>query len=116
MCSSDLPLWAGYQDTALGYGIRASWSQPLISKNQEVVGTFAMYYPEARRPSESDLQLIEGAGHIGLIAIEGKRTEEALRESEERFRRMADTISDVIWITAIEPEKVLYVSPSFERI
>src|SRR5437667_1574412 len=45
-----------------------------------------------------------------------KKAEAALQESEERFRRMADAIPEVIWFTALEPEKVLYVSPSFERI
>ena len=28
----------------------------------------------------------------------------------------ADTIPEVIWITSLEPERVLYTSPSFERI
>ena len=38
------PLWADYRELALSYGLRA-WSQPLVSKNQEVLGTFGMYYP-----------------------------------------------------------------------
>jgi PAS domain-containing protein len=42
---------------------------------------------------------------------ERRRAEEALRESEERFRRMAETIPEVIWIMALEPEQMLYVSP-----
>jgi PAS domain S-box-containing protein len=42
--------------------------------------------------------------------------EAALRESEERFRQMAETISDVFWIMDIEQERVLYISPAFERI
>jgi formate hydrogenlyase transcriptional activator len=42
--------------------------------------------------------------------------EAAVRQSEERFRQMADTIPEVIWITSLEPERVLYTSPSFERI
>jgi formate hydrogenlyase transcriptional activator len=42
--------------------------------------------------------------------------EAAVRQSEERFRQMADTIPEVIWITALRPERVLYTSPSFERI
>jgi PAS domain S-box-containing protein len=45
-----------------------------------------------------------------------KRADEALRESEERFRTMADTLPEAIWIRALAPEAVLYVSPSFERI
>jgi PAS domain S-box-containing protein len=76
------PLWVDYRDAALSYGLRASWSQPLISKNHEVLGTFAMYYAEPRSPQPGDLQLIEAAGHIAVIAIERKRAEEALRRSE----------------------------------
>jgi PAS domain S-box-containing protein len=50
------PLWAEYRELALSYGLRAEWSQPLLSKNQHVLGTFGMYYPEARTPSETDLR------------------------------------------------------------
>src|SRR6266536_2695427 len=115
------PLFVNYQDgayrdLALNYGLRASWSQPLISKTDEVHGTFAMYFEKPRSPSAIDLELIKRAGHIALIAIERTRTETALQESEERFRPMADTIPEVIWITSLDPEKVLYASPSFERI
>ena len=47
---------------------------------------------------------------------ERERMTAALQESESRFRRMADATPDVIWITDLEPERVIYVSPSFERI
>ena len=80
------PLWADYRELALRYGLRAAWSQPLVSKNQDVLGTFGMYYPEARTPSETDLRLIEGAGHIAVIAIEGERSQEALRSAFEEIR------------------------------
>jgi PAS domain S-box-containing protein len=45
-----------------------------------------MYYPEARIPNETDLRLIEGAGHIAVIAIEGERSQEALRSAFEEIR------------------------------
>jgi PAS domain S-box-containing protein len=105
-----------YRDLALSYGLRASWSQPLISKSGDVLGTFAMYFSEPRTPSDNDLELIKRAGDIALIAIERCRTEEALHDSDKRFRQMADTIPEVIWITSLDPERVLYVSPSFEHI
>lgn len=44
------------------------------------------------------------------------RQEEALRESEERFRQIAETADCVFWMTERSPERVLYVSPAFERI
>ena len=34
--------------------------------------------------------------------------EAAVRQSDERFRQMADTIPEVIRITSLEPERVLY--------
>ena len=51
-----------------------------------------------------------------LAERERERINAELQESESRFRGMADATPDVIWITDVHPEKVLYASPSFERI
>jgi diguanylate cyclase (GGDEF)-like protein/PAS domain S-box-containing protein len=45
-----------------------------------------------------------------------KRTEEALRESEERFHKMSEVIPVVFWIYSPNEKKMLYVSPAFESI
>jgi two-component system, cell cycle sensor histidine kinase and response regulator CckA len=47
---------------------------------------------------------------------ERKRAEETLRESEEKFRQLADHITDVFWITSADLKKVHYVSPGYELI
>ena len=98
------PLWADYRELALSHGLRAAWSQPLLSKNQEILGTFCVSYAEPRTPSETDLRLIEGAGHIAVIAIEGERSQEALRSafeeirnSEAKLRKIIDTIPTLAW-------------------
>jgi formate hydrogenlyase transcriptional activator len=100
------PLWADYRDLALSHGLRAVWSQPLLSKNQEILGTFCVAYAEPRTPNETDLRLIKGAGHIAVIAIEGERSQEALRSafeeirnSEARLRKIIDTIPTLAWCT-----------------
>ena len=45
-----------------------------------------------------------------------KQTEEALRESEQRFRLMAKTIQDVLWISTPKMDTVIYVSPAYEKV
>ncbi|MES2534982.1 MAG: response regulator [Pseudomonadota bacterium] len=43
-----------------------------------------------------------------------RRIQAALRESEERFRQMAENIHDVFWIFSIADRQMLYVSPAYE--
>ncbi|HWB60450.1 MAG TPA: PAS domain S-box protein [Chthoniobacteraceae bacterium] len=48
-----------------------------------------------------------------------KRVEESLRESETRFRQMAENIHEVFWMVdhrAESRERMLYVSPAYEKI
>ena len=57
-----------------------------------MLGTFAMYYAEPRAPEAADLELIEAAGQIALVAIQLEQSQAALRESEGRFRLVVNTI------------------------
>ena len=103
------PLWAGVPApasprNAVAHGLRASWSQPLLSKDGEVLGTFAMYYGAPRSPDARQLQLIEDAAHIAVIAIEGERSRAALKQavaelgsSERRLRTTIDAIPTQVW-------------------
>ena len=43
-------------------------------------------------------------------------TEESLRESEERFRELAENIEEVFFAATAEPFGVTYVSPAYEKI
>src|SRR5262249_33669413 len=43
-------------------------------------------------------------------------TTERLRESELRFRQLAENIQEVFWMTSADGKEVLYVSPVFERV
>src|SRR4029077_15155707 len=68
-----------YCELALSNGIRAAWSEPILTKDNQVLGTFAVYSAESRVPTDADLALIEAAGHLALIAIERQRSQETLR-------------------------------------
>jgi PAS domain S-box-containing protein len=45
-----------------------------------------------------------------------RHAENALRESEERFRQMAENIEDVFWMLDPATDELLYVSPSYHRL
>jgi PAS domain S-box-containing protein len=53
-----------------------------------VLGTFAIYYREPRRPSADELHLIEASTSLARIAIERRGVTAALRQAEEHLRRL----------------------------
>jgi two-component system, cell cycle sensor histidine kinase and response regulator CckA len=59
---------------------------------------------------------VRGLLAIGRNITPMRSAARALRESEERFRQLADAIQQVFWILDVEARRVLYVSPAFERI
>ncbi|GAB4281337.1 MAG: hypothetical protein Fur0025_09880 [Oscillatoriaceae cyanobacterium] len=64
---------------------------------------------------------IEIAGKQSWITVqeditERRRLEIEMRESEERFRQMAENIESVFWMTEPNKNKMIYVSPAYEKI
>ncbi|HKQ93243.1 MAG TPA: PAS domain-containing protein [Blastocatellia bacterium] len=55
-------------------------------------------------------------GGINLDVTDRKRAEDAMRESEERFRELVETISNVFWIMRPESQAPTYLSPACERL
>jgi PAS domain S-box-containing protein len=45
-----------------------------------------------------------------------KRMESALRESEERYRNVAESMTDVVWLLDVRSMRFTYVSPSVARL
>src|SRR5258708_39216069 len=69
------------RDLTLSHGFVAAWSEPLISKGGEVLGTFAMYYPGPRTPPIGDFELLARSGYIARIAIEVEQSHCALQNA-----------------------------------
>src|SRR5436309_1262882 len=105
------PLWdvPEHRSSALKHGLRASWSNPVLSSAGKVFGTFCMYYRETRSPNSRDLELIDLATDLVRIAIERDRAETALRASEQVARGQVEALTyslDVL-ATAPAPDKFL---------
>lgn len=110
------PLWENYRELALGAGLRACWSTPLFDGTDAVIGSFAVYYHIARRPSEGELELGDQVSYLASLAIQIQRQEAALRESEERFRQMDEAIDDVFWMEEIATKRLIFLSPTFAKL
>lgn len=93
------PLWTGYRDVALAQGLRACWSTPIKAVTGEILGTFAMYFREPRRPNDADLEFVDFIIRSAALLIERKEAENRLRESEARFRNVADNAPVMMWVT-----------------
>jgi PAS domain S-box-containing protein len=76
--------WEAYQwcPLALAHGLRACWSTPILSRAENALGAFAIYYREPRTPTTADQNLIDQVTHIASIAIERAQGEAALKQSE----------------------------------
>ena len=114
------PLWSGpvehCREMALQHGFRAAWSVPIVSDNGELLGTFGLHHAQSKSVSTQDIELLEKAGHIALIAIERTRAQKALtdalaelKKSERELRTIIDMIPQMIAVLGSDGQ-ALYVN------
>jgi PAS domain S-box-containing protein len=85
---------AAYAESSL----RAFIVVPLVKRGRLTAYLYAAH-PEPRRWSDDDLALASEVAERTWAAVEWARAEAGLRGSEARFRLMADTVPQIIWIT-----------------
>ncbi len=67
-------------------------------------------------PVRSETGEIIGVGIVAVDITVRKAAEEALAESNARFRQLADNIPAIFWLAELDPPKMVYLSPAFEEI
>jgi PAS domain S-box-containing protein len=103
------------------YGEKAIVDFELLRQGMPLEGEFEVVTPKGRVVVfYKDCPIVRNGRVVGVQSMltditERKWAEEALKESESRYRLLADNASDVIW-TADRSLRLTYCSPSVERV
>jgi len=68
------PLFTHFRMIPEQYGLLAAWSSPIKSSGGRVLGTFAIYYREARDPDPWHIKLADICLHLCALALEREQT------------------------------------------
>ncbi|MFC0677460.1 PAS domain S-box protein [Lysobacter korlensis] len=81
------------------HGLHACKAIPIVSSRGRTLGLFVAHYRDDRELDRADCELLDIATRTAALAVERALVEQALRESENRFRTMADHAPMMIWVT-----------------
>ncbi len=88
---------------------------PLVV-DEKTIGVMAVqHYRDPRAYSQRDLRMLEYVSHQVAMAIKRKQTDDALSESEKRFRSMFENIT--IGLYRLTPDgRFLFANPAFVKM
>ncbi|MDD5053001.1 MAG: diguanylate cyclase [Sulfuricurvum sp.] len=70
--------WAPYKELAKQADLASCWSEPIVSSDGNVLGTFAIYHAKASKPTNADIERIRFAANLAAIAIENRSAHKEL--------------------------------------
>ena len=104
-------------DSAQSTGLDRRWYVVSFLSNESLAAHLA-----ALRNTMATVAMLLITAVLGVSAIlsryatEREESRRALRVSESRFRQMADSIAEVFWMSNVDRDQFIYVSPAFGKI
>lgn len=83
--------WDRYRQAAHQSGVAACWSEPVLSSDGHVLGTFAVYHDKPWEPAEQDIESLTGPLYLASLAIERYQARDRL----QRMVAAEKTIRDI---------------------
>jgi diguanylate cyclase (GGDEF)-like protein/PAS domain S-box-containing protein len=108
-------LWEFRREAAQLAALRAAWSTPIVASDGRVVGTFALYRRQPGIPLSRDHELMSRMAQIAGIAIERRGAEDALRNSESKFRGLFESMMEGVYRTSRDG-CILVANPAFVNL
>ncbi len=94
-------LWEHLRAPAVAAGLRSCWSTPVRASDGRMLGTVALYFRQPRSPLRRDFELMGRLTALAAIAIERKRSEEALRHSEAQYRSLFENVIEGVYRSTV---------------
>lgn len=87
------PYWANYLALTKPLNLNACWSQPFFSKDNEVLGTFAIYYKKPKKPTSFELELIDSFSYLVSLAVNRHLRQKELKKQEDLITHQSRLVS-----------------------
>lgn len=84
--------------------LRSCWSQPILDRDGESMGTIALLFEAPRTPSNDELRVVDALCPLARLAIEHGRRAEALQKADNRFASVAASIPGVVYQRVVSPD------------
>ena len=90
------PYWKAYHETALANNLKSCWSIPIISKNQEVLGTFSVYCESPKIPLKADREIMADLSQLAALAIHQNQIGIELEASQRKLEKYTQNLEDQV--------------------
>lgn len=108
--------WAAFREAALACGLHSCWSEPILTGDGEVLGTFAIYYDTPRAPGEAETARLRAFQNLAAVVIERHQAEASLRESEEFSRSVLESSLDCVKILNLKGQLLFMNGPGMRLL
>jgi len=112
--------WKNYLDLTRKANLHSCLSEPILSSNGEVKGTFGIYGDKSRTPSDFELTMIKNFAYLISIAFEkDDKNKELIEKNNELdiFKQAIENINSGVVITSSKDKQqnIIYVNKAFEK-
>lgn len=98
--------WSGFRELAKKENVRACWSMPIMSSQDKLLGTFALYSRTARKPTQHELRIVDVATQITALILERQFEISERIEREEQIAFATESAKMGTWTVTLPDNKV----------
>jgi len=92
---------------ALSNGLKACWSTPILDSEENVLGTFAVYYTQPRKPTSAEMELIKASANLAALAIQSYNAKDDLKNYAKELKRSNSDLKDFALIASHDLQEPL---------